>query len=324
MITHALTFLVSASVTWFFSGILIDSTTRIARRFHRSGFTVAFLILGLLTSVSEISVALNSMIEGVPQVSAGNLAGASLFIFLLIIPFLAIFGNGIDLEHALRKRHVALALFVILLPSLFMVDGDVSRPEGYLMIAGYLALLFYIMTREGVEQAAEQIQETYSDKFKHVFPDILKVVAGGGLIFTASKLLVSEAVYFSDVFGVPASFIGLTILSIGTNVPELVIAVRAVAERRKQVAFGDYIGSAATNTLIFGLLITGYGPFPVAKGEFMVTSTLLASGLLLFFLFSSTGRNLSRREGLAIGALYVAFIVLQFAFVQTTPPGFER
>ena len=94
ILKHIGMILVTIIVIWFFGGKLVDSVSRISRKMNQSGFTTALFILGLLTSVSEISVMINSSISGTPQVSAGNVTGASIMLFLCIIPFLAIFGKN--------------------------------------------------------------------------------------------------------------------------------------------------------------------------------------------------------------------------------------
>ncbi len=126
ILVHVVIFLISLGIIWFFAGILIDAVDRIARRFHKSGFTIAFFVLGFLTSISEISVATSSTLEGVPQVSAGNLVGASFVILFLVIPLLAVAGKGVTLKHALSRRNLGIALGLVLLPSLLVIDGSVS------------------------------------------------------------------------------------------------------------------------------------------------------------------------------------------------------
>src|SRR5690606_7793907 len=118
---HSLLFFFSISILWFFAGQLIEAVEAVAKRFNRSGFTVAFFILGFLTSIGEISVMVNASIDGTPQISAGNVIGASLVILLFIVPMLAIIGRGMHMENTLTKKQFAVALFVALLPALFVL-----------------------------------------------------------------------------------------------------------------------------------------------------------------------------------------------------------
>ncbi len=312
---HAIVFFLSASVIWLLSGILIDATDAVAKRYNKSGFAVAFFVLGFLTSIGEIAVAVNATIEGVPQVSAGNLLGASLVILLLIIPILAILGGGIPMTKTLLPSNVALLLFIVLLPSLLALDGNVTVTEGFVMLLLFASLLFRIQKKRPAEEtAAEALQSTERELLhtKHAtLFDGAKIAGGAILIFLAGGILVRESVYFSALLGIPYSFVGLLFLSIGTNVPEIVIAVRCVLGRHKDIAFGDYMGSAAANTLLFGLLPLTNGAFTIEISEMAVTFSVFAVGLSLFFLFSRTKEILSRREGVVLFSLYLLFMVMQ-------------
>src|SRR5262249_53891121 len=140
---------------------------------------------------------------------------------------------------------------------------------------------------------------------------------GGIAIFAAAHFLVEEALYFAEILSAPPSLIGLVVLSLGTNIPELVIAVRSVFSRRIDIALGDYLGSAAMNTLVFGALSLGSGTFAVESQEFVVTAGLMAGGMLLLYMFALSGRALTRREGVLLGVFYVTFFLLQCVAILT-------
>src|SRR3989344_4875336 len=313
--SHALLFALSAAVIWFLSGILIDATDRVAKRYKKPGFAVAFLVLGLLTSIGEFSVATNATLNGVPQVSAGNLMGASTVIFLLILPLLAILGNGIYMTKAIRPKSVILVLFVVLLPTILAIDGDVTKPEGIIMLLLYGVLVYKIQKRKPAEEIAkEALRRTKREllQTRHATAmDLLKILLGGVLIFIAGHILVQESVFFAQVLTIPVSFIGLLLLSIGTNIPELVIAIRCVIGRHKDIAFGDYMGSAAANTLIFGFLVIANGSFPIEPSEALLTFVIFAVGCTLFYVFSKSKGDFSRKEGAILVALYVLFLCFQ-------------
>lgn len=319
ILPHLLLFGLSAAVIWGLSGILVAATDRVAKRYHRPGFGVAFFVLGILTSVSEISVAANATMKGVPQISAGNLIGGSLVIFLLIIPLLATMGGGIQMKKVLTQRSVAFVLAVVILPALFIVDGRVSKPEGILMIVTYLAL-FYVLekkkpTEAMVTQAAGDVSAELVSRRRATMLDVAKVTVAGALIFVAGKILVDESLFFAHALSIPPSLVGLILLSIGTNAPEIVIAIRCVVGKRKDIAFGDYMGSAAANTLVMGFLPLLNGSFSVERSEFVSTFALLMVGLALFFWFSRSKQDISRREGGMLLAVYGLFMLFQLVNV---------
>jgi cation:H+ antiporter len=158
----------------------------------------------------------------------------------------------------------------------------------------------------------QEIPEDLLGKRHITAPDILKVIAGAAAIFIASYFLVEEAVYFADRLGVPSSLIGLLLLSIGTNVPELVVAAQAIFKKHKDIAFGDYLGSAVANTAIFGFLALANGIFLLEAQGFFVTMLIMLVGLSLFYYFARSGRKISYQEGWTLLLFYILFVAVQF------------
>jgi cation:H+ antiporter len=307
---------VSVSIIWFFSGLLISSVERIAKRFQRADFSAAFFLLGLLTSISEISVAVNAGLEGVPQVSVGNLIGASLVILLLLVPVLAILNKGIALRKTLASRNLLLTLVTVLLPVLFATDGAISRAEGILSIVAYIALLFAVKNqKDSLRKEVRIIEADISSDHASLWWDGIKIGAGAVCIFIAGHFLVEQAVYVADMLGVARSLIGLGLLSITTNIPELTIAVRAVLKKHSDIAFGDYLGSAAANTAVFGGLAMASGGFLVEKNEFIVTGFLMTIGFALFYVFARSNRTISAREAMVLVGLYGICFCAQIYFL---------
>lgn len=310
-LVHVIIFIASIGIIWFFAGILVESVSRIARRYCKSGFLTAFFVLGFLTSISEFSVAANSAIAKVPGVSVGNLVGASFVILLLIVPMLAIAGKGIRLNGAVSKGMLALILLVIALPVLLVLDGTVTWTEGLLAFLAYGTLAYALYRKRVPIQACEASEEGLVEQVRLTIADGARILAGGIIIFIAAHFLVEQAVYFAGVLGIPNSLVGLVMLSLGTNVPEIVIAARSIFRGRADIAFGDYLGSAAMNTLIFGGLAIASGTFFVEASEFIMTAALLVSGLLLLFVFASSRLTVSRKEACLLLFFYAAFLILQ-------------
>lgn len=312
-IIHLFSFLLSISIIWVFSGLLVDAVDRVSKRFNKSGFTVAFFVLGFMTSISELSVMVNSTLNGTPQVSAGNLPGASLLLLLLIVPMLAVFANGIQLQTVLKKQQLALALGVVALPVLCLADGVVTSIEGIFCLGAYGVLLYFIrkIKQDDVPAVLQGVEYELLHK-KHAHMKDMSIIIGGALaIFLSGHVLVDEVVYFSESLGVPSSIIALLVLSIGTNIPEIVIAIRSLRKHHADIAFGDYMGSSVANTLIFGMLSIFNGVFRVESSEFITTALFTIVGFSLLFLLSQSGKCLSRKEGIGLLGVYALFVLSQ-------------
>lgn len=313
LIVHISTFIFAALIIWFFAGMLIQSIDRVANRFHRSSFTVAFFILGVLTSISEISVATNATIDRMPQISAGNLVGASFVIPFFIIASLAIVGKGIELRHTLSRNNLIFSLLVIILPVILAIDGNVTIWEGLLAFMAYVTLIAAIRRqREDVltQDEAEKITESFIGA-RATWIDGIKIAVGAGFIFLSGHFLVEESVYFANMLSVPSSVIGILLLSIGTNIPELAVAARSIFSGKKDIAFGNYIGSAVANTLIFSMLPIVNGSFTTESSGFLITAVLMAVGFIFFYFFAKSHHFISRKEGFVLMLFYVAFLTLQ-------------
>lgn len=310
-LVHAIIFLASIGIVWFFAGVLIDAVSRISQRYCRSGFFMAFFILGFLTSISEFSVAANAALAKVPGVSVGNLVGASFVVLLFIVPLLAAAGQGIRLNEAVSKGTLGLMLAAVALPALLVMDGAVTRTEGLLALLAY-GTVAYALYRQRRPINACDPEEPGLARIRSTAGDLLRIFIGALAIFAAAHFLVEQAVYFAQTLSVPSSLIGLLMLSLGTNVPEIVIAVRALLRRRTDIAFGDYLGSATMNTFVFGALALGTGTFFVEASEFVMTSVLLVTGLILLYLFARSRHMISRKEGFVLLLFYIAFVLLQF------------
>jgi cation:H+ antiporter len=322
VVSHVFVFLIASAILWLLSGVLLSATERVARRFNKSGFTVAFIVLGFLTSIGELSVAVTAAISGEPQVSAGNLIGASLVLFLFIIPLLAVVNNGVSLTDAIGNKAFVLLLFVVLTPALSAIDGTVTRTEGLAMLLLYIAILYIVQKRQtaGVQiartlESVEQDLLHYSLHFWHrhktTVVDVLKICGAGILIVISASLLVQESLYFAALLKVPSSLMGLLLLSFGTNVPEIVIAAQSVRIHHSDIAFGDYLGSAAANTPIMGALVLTTGSFTLDRSEFIPAFIILLLGAIALYSFSRSKNDVSRREAYALIALYCVFIVYQ-------------
>lgn len=286
----------------------MDSVDRLAHRLHLSSFAVSFFLLGILTSVPEISVGINSLIDRKPEIFVGNLIGGIIVIFLLIIPILAVFGNGVKLNHQMSRDHLVFALFVIVIPSIFTLDGTISQVEGLLSVFLYAVLLYVVEKRKGL---LERIRDSFVHNKNHVFFDLMKIVGAVTAVFIVSKYIVDTTIYFSNLFNISSFLISLVIVSLGTNLPELSLVFRSLLLKKKEVAFGDYLGSAAANTAIFGSLAMFQGGNVIVPNHFIQTFVFIVGGLVLFYIFSRSKQDISRVEGLILLLAYVAFLIFE-------------
>ncbi len=301
-------YILSFIAIWFGAGLIVSSVEDLSKKLNISSFAVSFFVLGILTSIPEASVGINSIIDGNPEIFVGNLIGASLVLFLLVIPLLAVFGNGIRLAHQLDGKSLLVSLAVVASPVYFILDKKVTPFEGIFLIFLYIILFYLIEKRKGL---LEKIQEVTSIRKTHILEDITKIITGSAIVFYASSMIVDKTIYFSGVFNISSYLISLLVLSIGTNMPELSLAVRAITLGKKDIALGDYVGSAAANTLFFGLLSILNRSEVNVSNHYIETFVFTILGLGLFYYFTRSKNDISRREGVILLFVYFMFVLIE-------------
>jgi cation:H+ antiporter len=304
MFFHLLIYALSFVGIWVGSGLAIRSVEQLSKTLKVSSFAVSFLVLGLFTSMSELSVGVNSIMENDPEIFVGNLIGASIVLLMLTVPLLAVVGNSIPIAREFRGFNLRGSLVVIALPVLLAMDGKLSTLDGIIAIVMFSILMLSVQTKRGVVEKMKGIRRPSIKVGK----ELAKVLFGVIVIFIASKFVVDKTLYFSEILGISPFLISLLLIAIGTNVPELSLVVRSVFMRNNQVAFGDYLGSASFNTLLAGVLTLAYGKPILLTNSYRVSLVFLVVGLLLFYYFARTKNTISRLEGLLLLIVYMAFL----------------
>lgn len=304
LVYNFLSYIASFLLIWLGAGLIVSSIDKFAHRLKLSSFAVSFVLLGLLTSTPEFAVGFAAISEANPEIFVGNLLGGIPVIFLFVIPMLAIFGNGVQLKHFFSQRNMLLTLGVIVAPSIMILDKKVTNAEGAFLIALYAILLFVLARDHGfLDRKNKELLQLKAYSLK----DILKVLFGAIIVFGASQIIVDHTLYFSRIFSIHPLYISLIVLSLGTNLPELSLAIRSIMLGKKDVAFGDYMGSAAVNSLFFGIFTLINQGDVLTANRFPLTFVFIVGGIALFFIFSRSRNSISRLEGCVLLCLYIVF-----------------
>lgn len=315
MMQSLLIFIGSLALLWIGSGLAVGSVLEISRRFRITSFFVSFFVLGLFTSLTEIMVGINALIGSEPEIFVGNLIGSSVVVFLCIIPVLAIVGRGVNLNHTFVFRDLVTAAFVVGVPALLTLDNSVSQIDALVCIAVYGYFLYTQEKRTGTFGKLTRV--AFSQK--KPYAEIVRIAVAMAIVFAASRLLVRETAVLGEFIGISPFVISVVILSLGTNIPEFSIAVRSVLAKKKDIAFGNYVGSASLNTLEMGVLtLLNRDPVPAEGSNYSVLVFL--AGLLLFVVFGRSRNTVSRDEGIILFTGYLLFTACELL----TGPGWTR
>lgn len=308
MIGHILIYALSFIGIWVGAGFAIGAVEKLSHKLRLSSFIISFLVLGFFTSISEISVGVNAVLADDPGIFVGNLIGASIVLFLMVIPLLAITGKAITINKEVRGHNLILPLIVVATPVLMSLDGVVSRIDAIVSIVLFVISVLVIEQHRGFVKNVATLAQ-----FKNlsVTTELIKIIGGSLLIYGSSWVVVYQTVYFSEIFGLSQFFISLMVIGIGTNLPELSLIVRSLFMKSNQVAFGDYLGSAAFNSFLFGIFSLWHGKPIVLTNSYAVSLGFLIIGLALFYMFAKSKHSISKWEALGLFSLYVAFFITE-------------
>jgi cation:H+ antiporter len=297
---------------WFGAGLVVPTVLRLARVVKLPPFVLSFFLLGILTSLPEITIGGVSVLRHDPAIFAGNLIGGVVVMFLAVIPLLGLFGQKLSMPKTLNVYQRFVILIVSLAPSLLAADQQVTIFEAILMILLYGVLFALFAMTERHHSLLKSLKVAFKKSSGHAeIIGLLRVIGGVVLLVVASRNIVSQTLEFASAWQLAPYIVSLLLVSLGTNIPELAIVFRSLRQKHQEVALADYMGSASANTLIFGVLTLMHGQTLILPTTFSVEMVFMTASVVLFFVFSRSGEALSKKECLLMFALYVLFLVVQ-------------
>lgn len=303
-------------VLLYFGGeALVKNAVVLARSWGISTMVVGLTVVAFGTSSPELAASLAAALSGSPAIAIGNVVGSNILNILLILGLTALI-VPIRAQAQFIKREVPIMIgAVLLLFALLYFDQQVGRWEGLIsvvLLGLYIWFLYRSSTSEGALVQQEYDQE-YGKPAKANWQAYAGVALGLVLLGVGARILTIGAVELARAFGVPELVIGLTIVALGTSLPEVAASITAALRREPDIALGNIVGSNIFNILgILGItaLVQPVGlPWENIQRDMWVM--LLAS--LLLWPFLVTGARLGRREGgvfLGLYVVYVAFLIV--------------
>jgi len=297
-------YLVAGLIGLFFGGeALVRGSVGIARRMAIPPLLIGLTVVGFGTSTPELLVSADAAWRGVPDIALGNIVGSNIANILLIIGLSALVWPIRVAGATLARDTSVMVIAALTLVPLFAM-GQLGRPSGLVLVAGLVAYLVWAYRQPGDIMADEAGLPAPAS----TLASTLWVIGGLVALMVGARFLVDGAVSIARGFGISEAFIGLTIVAVGTSLPELATSLIAAFRRQSEIAIGNIVGSNIFNVLgILGLtaLIT---PIPVASRflTFDLPVMILVSLLLAFLLLKRP--VIGRKIGVAMLVGYVAYV----------------
>ena len=281
----------------------VDGSCGLARFLGVSPFLIGMIIVGFGTSAPEMLVSAISAFEGSPDIALGNAYGSNITNVLLILGVAAIV-NPIKVDFSVVKKELPFLAGTIILTVFLILDDFISRINAITM----LVLFVPIMVISSLGKKEEQTEE--NDGKKESLPrSIFWIIFGLALLVGSSRALVWAAKDIATALGISELIIGLTIVALGTSLPELAASVSAARKNEHGVAFGNVVGSNLFNTMCVVGIAGSISPVTVDPK--ILTRDLPATAIVTLFLFIfGIRKEISRVSGIFLVALYIVYTLL--------------
>lgn len=312
MLVEILLLLVGFVALIFGANALVDAASSLAARWGVPSIVIGLTIVAFGTSAPELVVNVFAATTGSTDMVLGNVLGSNIFNVLGILGISALI-YPLTVKSSTTWIEIPLSLLaaicVFVVASDVVLDGAttnlISRSEGIVLLLFFLIFLVYnlVVAKSG---GADEEMET---KDYTVGKAILFIILGLAGLIIGGRLIVTSAVSIAEVIGLSERVIGLTVVSIGTSLPELATSIIAVRKKNVDIAIGNVVGSNIFNIfLILGISGT-IVPLGINPDSFFDIVINIITGLLLFiFVFTGKGRRIERWEGFVFVACYVAYV----------------
>lgn len=290
--------------------MLVKGAARLASSFGIPSLVIGLTVVAFGTSAPELAVSVKAAYAGEAELAIANVVGSNIVNVLFILGLSAVI-LPLAISKQLIRQDVPIMVLLSLVLVLFVQDGDINRIEAGIFVAGLLAYTFFLFY-QGKKQGSDSVDEEVDEMLKEPHPQwqsLLFVVVGLGLLVQGSDWMVSSAVALATSWGISEAVIGLTIVAVGTSLPEMVTSIMAAIKGERDIAVGNVVGSNIFNILCV-LGISGLvSPVPLQAGSQMIALDIpvMFTVALLCVPFFFAGAILNRIEGALFLVAYAAY-----------------
>lgn len=293
--------------------VFVDGASNLARNFRVSKMLIGLTIVAFGTSAPELAVSIKSMISGNGEIVLGNVIGSNILNILLILGCSSLV-HDLTVKNATVKKELPITLLLTTLLIVLMSDKLLSnqenlidRGDGITILLVFLVFIYYLisMMRNKVDKTEDESEKVYG-----IFKSIAYTVVGIIAIVLGSNFVVNSATNIAEELGVSERIIGLTIIALGTSLPELVTSMVATKKGEYDIAIGNVVGSNIFNIgVVLGIPISIFGSINVGTFSYIDLIFFFLAAFMLF-VFSANDYKIRKIEGLMLLFMFLVYYTL--------------
>ncbi len=306
MYSNILLFIIGLILLYAGGEVFIKGSTSIAYLFGIRPLIVAATVAAFATSAPEFFVCLTAAVRNSSNLALGNIIGSCIANTALVLGICSLI-RPIKIERSLLRKELPILIVVSVSFFLICLDLYISKTEAFLLLFGFCLFIYYCV-KNAKQEKNTLIESRPQSKLKSfVFVGLATL-----LLVSGSSLLVKSAVALAHYFGISQLVIGLTIVAVGTSLPELSVSATASARGKHETAIGNVIGSNIFNILLIIGAICLIRPIFITPATIKFEIPLMVAYSILLLLLLRTGFKLSRLEGFILLLSYAVYIWILF------------
>ena len=291
---------------WF-----VDGASSVAYNFKVSKMLIGLTIVAFGTSAPEFAVSVKSMLSGTGDIVIGNVVGSNIFNIFLILGLSSLF-HTLNVKNNTVRKELPITLLISTLFTVLLADSlfdsnmvnSFTRGDGIALLLFFSVFIYYLisMARNKIDEDQEE------DKQMMKLPKaIVFTIIGIACIVLGSNFVVDSATYIAKILGVSERLIGLTIVAMGTSLPELVTSIVATRKGEYDIAIGNVVGSNIFNIgMVIGLPVMLFGTIPNVTFN-MIDFIVMIIASFMLFMFSYNDNKIKKNEGIVFLLMFVAY-----------------
>jgi len=297
--------------------ILIRGALSASNRMGISPLLIGLVVVGFGTSSPELAVSVEAALSSSPDISVGNVVGSNIGNVLLILGICAII-SPIAVKPSALTRDGAVVVGSTLVFMIMIAGGVLGRAEAVILIILLAVYLYwaYRSEKNAPDSPSAEVHTAEAEEIEKkpagITGIVISLVGGLILLIGGSNILLKGAIGIAETFNISEAVIGLTLVAVGTSLPELSISVLAAIRKHNDVAIGNILGSNIFNVLGILGVSAMIQPLTVNPRILLFDQWVLIGLSILILLFLYTGRKLTRTEGGILLMGYIAYVILSF------------
>ena len=290
--------------------LLTKSSIDISLKFSVPKIIIGMTVVSFATSAPELIVSLNATLDGLPSFAIGNVLGSNIANIGLVLGIITII-YPITLKQRFYYTDFPLLIFsTALFYFIIYTDNQISRTEGFILLISITAILFYLFIYQ--KKSISEFSEEIDNNKISITKSFMYIIFSGSLLWLGSETLIKSAVTVANKFEISERVISITMVAIGTSIPELAASIVASLKKQNDLSIGNLIGSNIFNLLVVIGVTSSIIPIGGIENSVIFNDMLwvvLFSAIILPLAYFGKRNVLTRKKGIMLLILYLIFII---------------